>query len=71
MARISNGALRPRNEVPRRSGKTMRGTTNYISNSNSADNITALRLQRLRGAGLYGCAASLIASLAWGEPHHG
>jgi hypothetical protein len=58
-------ALRPKNEAPRRSGKTVRGTTNYINNSKTVDSTTALRLQRLRLLGIIGMRAELIASIAW------
>jgi hypothetical protein len=63
-------ALRPENEAPRRSGKTMRGTTNYISINSTADNTTALRLQRLRLLGIIGFHAAMLADLAW-ETSHG
>lgn len=58
-------ALRPKNEAPRRSGKTVRGTANYINNSKTVDSTTALRLQRLRLLGIIGMRAELIASIAW------
>lgn len=58
-------ALWPKNEAPRRSGKTVRGTTNYINNSKTADSTAALRLQRLRLLGIIGRRAELIASIAW------
>ena len=58
-------ALRPKNEAPRRSGKTVRSTANYINNSKTVDSTTALRLQRLRLLGIIGMRAELIASIAW------
>jgi len=59
-------ALRPENEAPRRSGKTERGTANYLVSSNTADSTTALRLQRLRLLGIIGARAEMLTNLAWG-----
>ncbi len=64
---IRKAALRPENEAPRAVLADRRGTTNYISNSDTADNTTALRLQRLRLLGIIGARAEMLAPLAWGE----
>ena len=54
-------------ELARVSWQTERGTTNYINISTSTDTATALRLQRLTHAGLFGARAITIARLCWGE----
>lgn len=67
MARASSGALRPNNEAPRQTGRTVqRGTTNYFNISSNEDSKSALRLQRLSVLGVVGTRADLIAGLAWG-----
>jgi hypothetical protein len=42
-----------------------------LINSDNDNSTDALRIQRLRLLGIIGQRASLIASLAWGDPHHG
>jgi hypothetical protein len=64
-------ALRPDNEAPRRSGRTERGTANFINNDADDNTASALRLQRLRLIGVIGERANLLAGLAWGEARHG
>lgn len=67
MSHIRKGALRPKSEAPRKTRAGVeRGTTNYVSNSSTADSITALRLQRLAAVGVIGTRANAIAALAWG-----
>ena len=64
---IRKVALRPENEAPRTVLADRRGTTNYVSNDDTGDNTTALRLQRLRLLGIIGARAEMLAPLAWGE----
>lgn len=60
-------ALPPKNEAPRRSGKTVRGTANYLNVSPSTDTTLSQQLQRLNSSfGITGPRAELIASLHWG-----
>jgi len=62
-------SLRPEYEAPRKTWQGPRGTTNYISNSSTADSTTALRLQRLRLLGIIGIRAELLAGMAWEAAH--
>jgi hypothetical protein len=41
---------------------------NQDHSSSTTDNLTALRLQRLRLLGIIGQGAMLLSDLAWGEP---
>ncbi|WP_085810154.1 hypothetical protein [Sphingomonas sp. TZW2008] len=60
--------LRPKNEAPRRSGKTMRGTPVFSINSDIADSLTNSRLQVLASRyGLRGRLALTISAAFWGE----
>lgn len=60
--------LGPKNEAPRRSARTKRGTTNYVNfSSDTADNIGSLRLQFLSRFGIDASRARLVAALYFGE----
>lgn len=68
MASAARVALRPKNEAPRRSWQTKRGTTNFIISSTDEDNLTQRRTQCLvDGYGLSITRARLVADLIWGE----
>lgn len=61
-------ALRPKNEAPRQTGRTVeRGTANYFSNDIALNTQLALQMQRLRLLGIIGERARLLAPLAWGD----
>jgi hypothetical protein len=62
---VGKAALRPEYEAPRAVLADRRGTTNFINISDTANSITAIRLQRLRLLGIIGIRAELIASIAW------
>jgi hypothetical protein len=67
MLATSARAPKPGSEKGRLAGRPL---SKFI-NSDSTDNTTAIRLQRLLACGIVGQRANLIASLAWGVPHHG
>lgn len=64
----ATGAVAPKTRKGRTA--TVQPSTNFINSNADTDNITALRLQRLRLLGIIGFRAEMLADLAW-ETSHG
>ena len=65
MLTAAGGSVAPKMRKGRTA--TVRPLTKLLNNSNINDSTEALRLQRLRLAGVFGAPAEMIADIIWGD----